>query len=113
MVKHYFLIPFADKQDAKTLGGRWDPKAGQWYAASPCVHPAIWSRTGDMPACQAGKPWPTPTIKKVADIGMSEVDRRVGRAFALWHARSRHAWTLDLSIIINAGMRVVHPVPSG
>jgi hypothetical protein len=28
----YLEVPFAEKDDAKALGARWDPKRVQWYA---------------------------------------------------------------------------------
>lgn len=221
--KTYYLVPFADKQDAKTLGGHWDPKAGQWYAASAavaqrmsarwppspvldmpggllpgedrtfggnmlfvdlvpqgcwftnvrsCVDQASWSRLSRLTrhragyrceicgaAAQPGKRvhleaherwhyddatrvqslrrivtlctpchlvthWGYARVsgrealaythyQKVAGIDLREVDRRVDEAFALWDERSRHAWTLDLSIITAAGLTVLTPEPAG
>lgn len=32
--KIYLQVPFKDKEDAKSLGARWDPKAKKWYISS-------------------------------------------------------------------------------
>lgn len=223
MAKHYFLVPFSDKQVAKTLGARWDPAVGQWYAptaavaqrmsdqwpAAPalgtasdllpgedrafggndlfvdlvpascwftnvrsCVDPSSWSMLSRLTRTRAGhrceicgaaaspkekihleahERWHydeatriqslrriitlcTPChlvthwgyarvsgrealaythYQKVAGIDVREVDRRVDEAFYLWGERSRHVWTLDLSIITAAGLIVLPYQPAG
>ena len=37
MSRIYLNVPFAEKDAAKALGARWDPKARQWYAPSAAV----------------------------------------------------------------------------
>lgn len=32
MARQYLDVPFAEKDEAKALGARWDPKARRWYA---------------------------------------------------------------------------------
>lgn len=32
--KTYLTVPFAEKDDAKALGAKWDPKKKKWYAPS-------------------------------------------------------------------------------
>mgnify|MGYP000230902116 CR=1 FL=1 len=48
-------------------------------------------------------------FKAVAGIGDQEITRRVQTAFALWDTRSRQAWTLDVSMLSCAGLKVVNP----
>ncbi len=32
--RHYLVVPFAEKEEAKRLGARWDAVAKKWYALS-------------------------------------------------------------------------------
>lgn len=51
--------------------------------------------------------------KQVTGLDDREALRRVDQAFALWPRRSRQAWTLDLSIITDAGITLVRPSSTG
>lgn len=31
MGRHYLFVPFEEKDEAKLLGARWDPKARSWW----------------------------------------------------------------------------------
>lgn len=44
---------------------------------------------------------------RVAGIDRDEAICRIQRAFCLWEERSRHEWALDLSLIENAGIRLL------
>ncbi len=37
MDKQHFVVPFAEKDQAKALGARWDAQAGFWYATTPTI----------------------------------------------------------------------------
>lgn len=46
--KLYLHVPYAQKDEAKALGARWDPKKKKWYIPNQCPHQdallARWSR---------------------------------------------------------------------
>lgn len=66
MSKRFFMVPFDDRAAAKALGARWDPLAGQWYAASKAV------------ADRLAQHWPPrPEIALSADVLPGE-DRSFG-----------------------------------
>jgi hypothetical protein len=47
--------------------------------------------------------------QRAAGLTHQQVDRQVAEAFALWKLRSQQPWTLDLSIIVDAALKVVLP----
>jgi Domain of unknown function (DUF5710) len=48
-------------------------------------------------------------LQAVNGWSTAEVDAHIEWAFSLWGERSAHDWHLDLSILTNAGIRVVQP----
>lgn len=48
-------------------------------------------------------------LVKVTGMSDAEAHRHVDAAFALWTARSRTVWSLDLSILTDAGIKVRRP----
>jgi hypothetical protein len=55
----------------------------------------------------------TAHLRAVNGWSAAEADAHIDRAFALWDRRSAHEWRLDLSILTNAGIKVVEPPPPG
>jgi hypothetical protein len=210
-------VPFADKDEAKQRGARWDAKARRWYASSAnaealsrwaakppipdllpgedrslgsglfvdlvpsscwftnvrsCVVPADWERLRRMiiaradHKCEVCKAEPNPSAKvwleaherwtfdagkrvqrlgrliclctpchTVTHYGLASVRGREDEAFAhlvavtgmtdaqarrqvddaiqLWQARSRVTWSLDLSMLTDAGITVAPPPVAG
>jgi hypothetical protein len=210
-------VPFADKDEAKRSGARWDPKARRWYASSAnpeavarwaakppipdllpgedrslgsglfvdlvpsscwftnvrsCVVPADWERLRRMiitrahRRCEVCGAEPYPEIKVwleaherwtfdsgsrvqrlarliclctpchtvthyglatvrgredeafahlVAVTGMTEAEarRHVDNAFQVWQRRSLITWSLDLSILTDAGVTLAPPPAAG
>ncbi|WP_043907717.1 DUF5710 domain-containing protein [Kitasatospora griseola] len=206
-------VPFAEKDEAKAAGARWDPAARRWYSprrgiaglerwaaradvprllpgedrslgsglfvdlvpsscwftnVRSCVAPQDWDRLRRMiyaraqnrcEACGAGQDreaqrrleaherWTydrahqVQTLKRliclctdchtVTHFGLAQVrglapqarahlikvtgltpdqaDRHIAEAFELWQARSRTTWTLDLSILTDAGITLAPP----
>jgi hypothetical protein len=51
----------------------------------------------------------TAHLRAVNGWSAREADAHIDRAFALWDRRSVHEWQLDLSILMNAGIKVVEP----
>ena len=52
-------------------------------------------------------------LRAVNGWSAGEADAHIDRAFALWERRSAHEWRLDLSILTNAGIKVVEPPAPG
>ena len=50
---HWLDVPYADREDAKGMGARWDPTAKRWYA--PSAEPALVERWGRGIAELAGE----------------------------------------------------------
>jgi len=49
-------VPFAEKDQAKSLGARWDPMIGRWYAPAPAVtNLARWAALPDVPDLLPGE----------------------------------------------------------
>lgn len=209
----YLDVPFAEKDHAKALGARWDPRARRWYDPRPssagldrwairpdvpdllpgedrefgsglfvdmiprscwftnirtCVTPQDWERLARMiyrraghrcEACnappdrgggrrlEAHERWAFDDATRVqvlrrliclcndchlsTHLGFANVTGRAGQALAhlgavtgmtpaeisrhvqaagdLWTERSRHLWTLDLTILAEAGVAVARP----
>lgn len=55
----------------------------------------------------------TAHLRAVNGWSTGEVDAHIDRAFALWERRSTHEWRLDLSMLTNAGIKVVEPPAPG
>lgn len=51
-MKKYLTVPYAEKDEAKTLGARWDPTRKRWYVQDKDLAPfARWlSEDGAAPA---------------------------------------------------------------
>lgn len=45
---------------------------------------------------------------KVSGLSRAEVDQEIEAAFKLWEQRNRGSWKLDLGILTNSGVRVLH-----
>ncbi|WP_310912810.1 DUF5710 domain-containing protein [Lipingzhangella rawalii] len=207
-------VPFAEKDEAKAAGARWDGTARRWYApragiaalerwaaapelptllpgedrslgsglyvdlvpsscwftnARSCLEPRDWERVRRMVTARAGNvceicgaepdraqqrwmevherwvydarlrvqtlrrlicvctPCHTVThfgyaqvrglerqafahLMSVTEMGPSQARAHVDEAFAVWEERSRHVWSLDLSMLTDAGIRVL-PAP--
>ncbi len=60
--KHYLNVPYAEKDQAKALGARWDPQRKSWYVPEgKAIEPfARW--TPESPANGAVAMKATPTI---------------------------------------------------
>lgn len=48
-------------------------------------------------------------LREVTGMTEAQARRHVDEAFAVWEARSRVAWTLDLSMLTDAGVRLAPP----
>lgn len=48
-MKHYIECPYSEKEDAKTLGARWDKEAKKWYYTDE-QDPSLFSRWSGQPA---------------------------------------------------------------
>lgn len=56
MARQWLDVPFAEKDEAKALGARWDPKAKRWYAPREDV-PELrrWAPLPDLPDLLPGE----------------------------------------------------------
>lgn len=56
MARRWLDVPFAEKDEAKALGARWDPKARRWYAPREDV-PELqrWAPLPDVPELLPGE----------------------------------------------------------
>ncbi len=206
---YYVAVPFAEKEAAKALGARWDPKRKQWYVTDPgspvrtrwpahilalpstfpgedrawggarlfvdlvpsscwftnvrsAVDPADWDalrrhvyrRAGNRceicgasgrleaherwaydagrcvqalkrlialcPNCHAATHFGLAQIRGLKGQALAHLQRvnrwtraqavaHVEDAFRIWEEQSRHDWTLDLSLLERAGIRVRAP----
>lgn len=64
----YFTVPFADKDEAKELGCRWDPDERKWY----CID----SDKGRSNVSICARKWHTPRPYKMIngeEINLSEI----------------------------------------
>ena len=76
-------VPFAEKDEAKKLGARWDPARKLWHVDDARVELALFERWRPQPH-DAGAPLPPPSARRSAGArgaatGGSEVQR--GAAF--------------------------------
>lgn len=56
MSRHYLDVPFDEKDKAKAVGARWDPRAKRWYApngVTPELRP--WAALPDLPELLPGE----------------------------------------------------------
>ncbi|WP_209241362.1 DUF5710 domain-containing protein [Streptomyces oryzae] len=56
MARVWLDVPFAEKDEAKALGARWDPAARRWFAPGPGM-PGLerWAALPDLPALLPGE----------------------------------------------------------
>jgi len=52
-------------------------------------------------------------LMTVGGLSRRQAEEHVQRAFRTWEARSRATWTLDLSMLTDAGVRIVEPPSPG
>jgi hypothetical protein len=56
MTRIWLDVPFAEKDEAKARGARWDPAAGRWFAPSPGMAGLQrWAALPDIPALLPGE----------------------------------------------------------
>lgn len=73
-------VPFADKDQAKALGARWDPARKCWYVQDKDLAPfARWLRDGAAPSTAA-------VTARVPRTGPAEPPAHCGCAVLPWDA---------------------------
>ena len=91
-------VAFAEKDEAKAHGARWNPTARRWYVPRPGMTALDrWQALPDVP--------------NLLPCPRTQVSQHIDAAFALWRRRSAIAWELDLSILVRAGVAVTKPLP--
>jgi hypothetical protein len=60
MILFYLDVPYSEKDEAKKLGARWDPKAKSWYVPKGHSTHGLWPRWRKEP----GRVPPSAPIKK-------------------------------------------------
>ena len=63
-------VPYAEKEEAKAQGARWDPAARRWYA------PRLLAMVGPDPRCRA---WPRPRRPQPTPSPLSRASANLGR----------------------------------
>ncbi len=60
--RRYLAVPYAEKDQAKALGARWDPSAKSWYDPGPDINAQLnkWLKDPSIPTI-------VPPVKKVAE----------------------------------------------
>lgn len=51
-------------------------------------------------------------LRRVTGMTVAEADAHIDAAYQLWVARSQRDWTLDLSVLTSAGIRLAPPPPA-
>jgi hypothetical protein len=102
----YLGVPYAEKDEAKRLGARWDPAMHAWYVPAG-VSPSAFARWLDPLPSQPAQPSTTPAIS--VGLGPTCTARLLAISERCWQCRKHTGCLLGILVPEDLAEQVDHP----